>query len=55
MFLIAPTNGTALSVQSSVPQNSPFRRIASPIVTTASAVPIHGTDRASRRVTRPPP
>ena len=47
-----PRNGTALRIESAVPPTTPLRRIAEPIATSASAVPMNGTERDSRRAAR---
>ena len=42
-----PTNGMAFSAVSAVPRSHPFRRIAAPSVTSATAAPKNGSERPS--------
>jgi hypothetical protein len=53
-FFAAPTNGTEFSPVSSAPLMTPLRRIVDATVTTATAAPIHGSDRDTRRDSRAP-
>ena len=54
-FFNAPTYGIELSAVSRLPPRTPFRRIANPTVTTATAAPNYGTDTASLLVIRAAP
>jgi hypothetical protein len=49
-----PTKGMKSSVVCTAPPRMPFRRIALPSVKRATALPMNGNDRESRRVSRTP-